>query len=140
MGHRPSDLDVKLVVATTGVEIPQQNELLTLANGTTYFAELGGSETGLSGVFWSWSTALVAAITYESTNLPPSDASVFVAAGRLWFPETGPGTLSIPGGAASCNMQHFADFGARRMRAKIVVTTGGAAQLRGRCHFKTAGG
>lgn len=138
MGMRPKDQDAVLWTAA-GVQVPSSNDLLTLANATTYFAEMGGAEAGLSGVFWSWDTLLVAAITYESTNFPLSEASVFVAAGRLWFPETGPGTLSIAGGSAGCNTQHFSNFGARRMRAKIAVTTGGAAQLRGRCHFKTGG-
>ena len=140
MGQILRDLDVKLITAA-GVEVPQQNGLLTLANGTTYYAELGGAAgAGLSAVQWCWDTALVAAITYESTNLPPADASTFAAAGALWYPEPGPGTTSIPGGSAGTVVQHLADFGARRMRAKIVVTTGGAAQLRGRMHFKTAEG
>lgn len=139
MGHRPDDFDVKLISAA-GSEIPPQNGLLNVDNATTYYAELGGSEGGLSGIQWSWGSTIVAAITYESTNLPRGDASTFVAAGALWYPETGPGTLSIPGGSAGTQMQHFSNFGARRMRAKIVVTTGGTAQIRGRGHFKTSGG
>ncbi len=131
----PNDKDVQFYTAA-GAEIRQESGLLTLANATTYYAEVGGPGTGLSSVQWAWAAALVATITYESTNLPGGEASVFVAAGALWFPETGPGTLTIPGGSASTVMHHFNTFGARRMRAKIVVTTGGTAQLRGRAHSK----
>ena len=132
--------DVQLFVETTGATVGPRNGMLTLANATTYYAEIGPSGCDLVGMFWSWDTLLVAAITYESTNLPVEDASVYVAAGRLWYPETGAGTLSIPGGSASCNMQHFANFSGRRLRAKIAVTTGGTAQLRGRAHLKSRGG
>lgn len=139
-GSPPQDNDLSLYVLTTGVEVPRRNGWLTLANATTYFFEVPASSTGLLSVFESWDTALVAALTFESTNLPMEDASVFVAAGKLWFPETGPGTLSIAGGSAGCNMHHFADFCARRMRGKLVVTTGGAAQWRVRPHLKAVGG
>ena len=135
MTQLPRDVDLVLWTAA-GVVIPPGTDLLNVADATTYYAEVGGAEAGLSGVQWSWGATLVASITYESTNYPPSQAVIFVAAGALWYPEAGVPALVIPGGSSSTQMQHFADFGARRMRAKIVVTTGGTAQLRGRPHFK----
>ncbi len=135
----PKNTDVTLYSAA-GVELNgNRNALLTVASSTTYYAELtGAGNVGLSAMQWCWAATIAAAITYESTNLPMADATTFVAAGALWFPETGVTTLTIAGGSAGTNMAHFVNYGARRMRAKIVVTTGGAEQIRGRAHFKAA--
>lgn len=135
MGQRSHDFDVKLITAA-GVDVPQINGMVTLVDATTYYAEIGGGEAGLSAMQWIAGALLVAAITYESTNLRQAELSTFAAAASGWFPEAASGTTSFAA-AAAVTMQHFSDFGARRMRAKIVVTTGGAAQLRGRPHFKT---
>lgn len=138
MSFRPRDVDLTLFTAA-GVQVPNTaNKWLTLASGTTYYAEVGGAETHLISVMYSWNSTIVAAITVEATNFSPEDAPTWVAAGNLWALESGPGVITIPGGTTSAQMDHYMNYGGRRMRLKIVVTTGGVGQLRIRPHFKGA--
>lgn len=124
-----------ILVSAAGNALARQNGLLTVANSTTYYAELGGASAGHVAMQWSWGSSLVASITYETTNYSLTEASIYAAAGSLWYPEAVT-ALTIAGGTAGTHMQHLVDFCARRIRAKIVVTTGGTAQLRGRSHRK----
>jgi hypothetical protein len=133
---RVNDFDVTLY-KSDGTIVPQGNHLLTLTNGTTYYAEIaGGGEGSVSAWQWIWAATIVADISYESTNLSNQEITVFAAASAGWSAESTSLDLNIPGGAAGSHMEHMSNFGARRLRAKIVVTTGGTAQLRGRCHVK----
>lgn len=133
---RVSDFDVTLYKSDGTIQ-PQKNALLDLASGTTYYAEIAGSGEGSVGSWqWIWAATIVADITYESTNLSNQEITTFAAASAGWSAESSSMDLNIPGGAAGSHMEHMSNFGARRLRAKIVVTTGGTGQLRGRCHVK----
>ncbi len=104
---------------------------VTLANSTTYYADIGDPDRSMSSVMWRWASALVALITYERANFP--DSEIYAAAGVKWVP-TGITAISAPGGSPGVAMSDFANQNAGKMRAKIVVTTG--AKLRGRPHHK----
>ncbi len=133
---RVSDFDVTLITAA-GVLLPQKNALVTVVDATTYYAEIAGTGEGtVSSWQWIWAATLVADITYESTNLSNQELATAAAASAGWSAESTSLDLGIPGGAAGSHMEHMSNFGARRLRAKVVVTTGGTAQLRGRCHVK----
>lgn len=140
MAALPRDTDVTLYSAA-GVELNgNRNALLTVANSTTYYAEISVPDSGMFAIQWRWGSTIVATITYEATNLKSSEASTYVAAGALWDPLTSSGNpigeLAIAGGTAGTWVQQWANFGAKRMRAKIVVNTGGTAQIAGRAHYK----
>ena len=131
MAHWPRDSDVTWYTSA-GVLVPNTaNKPITFAAGT-YYADLSGSEGTVSSLQLSWDALLAAVSTIESTNFPASEASTFAAATDLWFPEGG--TVTILAGSASTNMQHLAAGGARRLRAKLVVTVQGT--LRARSHHK----
>lgn len=102
----------------------------------TYYAELGvdtGKTAwhGLASMHWIWNGALVATITIEATGL--HDVKVTDAAASGWVPLTAIATVS-PAASASQDLASWADVGYPRLRAKVVVGTGGV--LRGSYHTK----
>ena len=130
------DFDFTLF-ASDGTQLPQKNALLTVADGITYYAEIAGAGDGSVMAWqWMWADTVVADITYESTNLSGPELSVFAPATNVWSAESAALDLNIPGGAEGSHMEHLSNFGARRLRAKIVVTTGGTGQIRGRGQVK----
>ena len=108
----------------------------TLATGITYYAELGlalNEWIRQSSMHWQWSDAtLVAAITVEASNMYAASLTG-AAATAGWVPLAAIATVS-PAGAASQDISSWGDVGYGRLRAKIVVTTGG--RLRGSFHAK----
>jgi hypothetical protein len=110
----------------------------TLANGTTYYAELGLNNTewaSIGSMHWDWNAALVATITVEATN--HYDVSLHTAVGARWIDIAAIADVT-PTASASQNLTSWTDIGYGRMRAKVVVTTGGT--LRGAFHVKKKGG
>lgn len=129
MGQTPATDDV-VFFSAAGVQLAKGAPLVA---GTTYYAGLGGNNMRLLSPQWKWDAALIATITYETSNFP--DVPIYAAAASGWCPEPAIATLTIPGGAAGVDMEHIDDIGSQRMRAQIVVgATGGA--LRGRVHHK----
>lgn len=105
----------------------------TLADATTYYAEFEDVKSrALVSVHWKYSAALVAAITIEASNRYPDEVSAYAAVGSGWA--TTSATTVSPAASAGETVAHYADFNAARLRAKIVVTTGGT--LRGDTHVK----
>lgn len=114
----------------------------TLANSTTYYCDLlvvpngvptvVGNEALLVTVHWRWNAALVAAITYELSNFPDAALNAAASTGPNWQ-DSGSAAVS-PASAASGVVAVINNEGATRMRAKVVVTTGG--KLRGRPSYK----
>ena len=99
----------------------------------TYYAELADAvdERSKLSVQWTYSAALVAAITIEATNDP--DLSLFDTSTTAGWATTSATTVS-PAASAGTALQHYADYMAGRARAKIFVTTGGT--LKGHEHSK----
>jgi hypothetical protein len=109
----------------------------TLAIGT-YYAELGLNNTewaSIGSMHWDWNAALVATITAEATN--HYDVTLHTATGARWLDIAGI-TDVTPAASASQDISSWADIGYGRMRAKVVVGTGGT--LRGAFHVKKKGG
>lgn len=106
----------------------------TLAAGT-YYAELFDDvdDRSVMSIHWSWDANLVATITLEASNRSPRETSSWASSG---WAATSATTVS-PAASASEVMFFGADYGAARMRAKIVVGTQGA--LRGVEHSKARG-
>ena len=122
------------------------------------------SQTTLTGVQLFWAAAVAATITVESTNFPKNlggdysgrggiDVSDFTNTTGLWLQENA-STAQVPvaganntvtamtvtaGGtnAGGC-MFHIGNFGARRLRIKLVTTVGGL--IRCNVHGKDGGG
>lgn len=129
----PAPADV-VFISDAGVRLVGTAAGSTLVAATTYYAELPGlQDAPRTSMQWSWDATIALTITYETTNF--HGASIFAAAGNIWYPETGIATLTVVAGTAGTNLAHFADNIARRMRAKVVVgATGGV--LRGRNNNK----
>lgn len=128
--------DLRFQHSTTGAIVENTAGVATLANATTYYAELGlGTQEwmGLSSIHWKYDGTIVAAITVEGTNFP--EAGLTDAAATSWVPITAIATVS-PAAVAGQALSSWADAGYGRMRAKVVVTTGGT--LRGSFHSKKA--
>lgn len=99
----------------------------------TYYAELADAtdERSKLSVQWTYSAALVAAITLEATNR--NDLDLWDTSATAGWATTSATAVS-PAASAGTSLQHYADFIAGRARAKIVVTTGGT--LMGHEHSK----
>lgn len=129
---------------------------LTLANATTYFVSLQAmpQDSPYLGVHLKWDAALVAEITFESTEFPAfllgspsvvdvSDQSVVNGEWLQHEPVTVAGdvpivggtetnlTITVPGGTVGGARVDLGNLGALRMRVKIVVTTGGNLRVAG---------
>lgn len=116
-------------------QTPTDTGVFTLANATTYYAELFDDVHDRTGhsIHWDYSATLVATITIEGSNRPRTEVTSYSATG--WFP-TSATTVSPAASAAEVGFQG-ADYMGARVRAKIVVTTGGT--LRGDEHSKARG-
>lgn len=103
--------------------------VFTLADATTYYAELTEYVDGRSGfsMHYKYNAALVAAITVEASNRPHSEVNAYAAVGSGWA-TTSAATVS-PAASAGETVAHYADFFAGRARIKIDVTTGGTLRL-----------
>lgn len=115
-------------------QTPDDTGTFTLV-ADTYFIEFFDDieDRPVMSVHWKWNAALVATITIEASNDP--DASISAATGTGWA-TTGATTVS-PAASASEVIAHYADYAALRMRAKVVVGTGGT--LKGIEHSKLRG-
>lgn len=118
-------------------------------------------ETGLASMHLAWSAALAAVITFETSNFPrhangrdqgigaPESVAPYDETGGYWIPEDPAGAevftdgsgnsasgidVTAGGSAAGGALIHVGNLGARRVRSKLVVTTGGT--LRARPHGK----
>lgn len=99
----------------------------------TYYAELAEfvDERSKLSVQWTYDSALVATITIEATNR--DDLTIYDTSATAGWATTSATAVS-PAASAGTALQHYADFVAARVRAKIVVATGGT--LMGHEHSK----
>lgn len=124
----------------------------TLTNGVTYYAEAGGDAALIQSIQIDWDASAILTITVEDTDWKvgtgTGQATTSQAAGRAWCPEN-PSTgfvgvsggsavgltVTVAGGNAGTCLFHLGNFGAQRVRAKIVVGgTGG--NVNARAHAK----
>lgn len=112
-----------------GTKLTPSSNVFTLADATTYYAELTEYVDGRSGfsMHYKYNAALVAAITVEASNRPRSEVEPYDAVGSGWA-TTSAATVS-PAASAGETVAHYADFFAGRARIKIDVTTGGTLRL-----------
>lgn len=127
---------------------PAYTGYTTLVSGKTYHAEIGFNKDfggggqggkfewhGLGSMHWKWDATLVATITIEGTNFKEKDVTDALADG--WVDVAAITDVTPAASAAqSLNTSEWKDLGYGRLRAKIVVTTGG--KLRGSFHSKAA--
>lgn len=126
---------------TNSTNVPLVNDSsnkATLADNTTYYAELGLNLLewcGLASLQWDWAS-LVATITVEATN--HYDAPLTEATGARWIDIAAIPDV-VPAGTSQ-DISSWADAGYGRMRAKIVVGAGAGdgGTLRGAFHAKKA--
>lgn len=112
-----------------GVKQTPTSNVFTLADSTTYYAELtefDDARTAFS-LHYKYNAALVAAITIEASNRDFADATAYAAVGSGWA--TTSATTVSPAASAGETVAHYADFLAARARIKIVVTTGGTLRI-----------
>ena len=117
-------------------QTPSDVGVYTLADATTYYAEMFDDlmDRPLASIHWQWNAALVAVITIDGSNFSTTDATPYATAG--WVATAAPSVSAT----ASANevLADYANISFARMRAKIVVTTGGT--LKAVEHAKLAGG
>jgi len=110
--------------------------------------------TGLTAVHLAWNAALAATITFESCNFPQKIGAQRIgqtdvadndanASAANWIQENPTVTLQVVGTGNSASnlvitaggtnfggtMVHLGNLGSRRVRAKVVVTTGGTLRV-----------
>ena len=112
-----------------GVKQTPTSNVFTLADATTYYAELTEFDDarGTFSLHYKYNAALVAAITLEASNRDYADATAYAAVGSGWA--TTSATTVSPAASADETVAHYADFMAARARIKIVVTTGGTLRI-----------
>jgi hypothetical protein len=135
-------LIASLYSAAGVVQTPDTNGVYTLANNTTYYAEIFDGLAPPDAIFtkgwsvhWEHGASLTADITVEASNRPSNLVTPFASSG--WAPTATP-TISVAASAGE-KMQHHADFMAARARAKIAVGPTGGGTLRGWEHGKEWG-
>ena len=112
-----------------GVKQTPTANVFTLADATTYYAELTEFVEGRSmfSLHYLYNAALVAAITLEASNRPRDEVNAYAAVGSGWA--TTSATTVSPAASAGETVAHYADYLAARVRIKIVVTTGGTLRI-----------
>ena len=124
----------------------------TLANGTTYFFVLDKSGSPVDSVHLQWAAAVAATFTVEASCYPklvggnpmaPADVTDFSTTTGEWIqlnpstayvPVVGTGnsvtslTITAGGTNAGAAWIDLGNLGARRVRIKVVVTTGGVVR------------
>jgi hypothetical protein len=114
----------------SAIEQPSDIVNQSLSIGTHYLG-IGGDASLVHSVHWKWDGTIQATITYESSNLP--DVAITSTTAGDWIDEADITDTSITGVAGGA-MIHIGNCGARRLRAKVVVTVAG--RLRGCQHGK----
>lgn len=107
----------------------------TLVAGT-YYAELNPNIQqwcGLHSIHWVWNGALIATITIDGTNFYNADILGATGTTARWVDISAITDLT-PAASASQDLSSWADVGYGRLRAKVVVSTGGV--LAGSFHSK----
>ncbi len=145
--------DAVAVQSASVQTLPNENGFCPVAVGTWFFA-LGGEASPLTSCHLRWDAALVGTITLWDANLPPYktdmgngtvDISLFDVSAGAWVQENpttayvgispaGAGTatnltIAIPGGTAGGAMIHMGNFGAKRARIQLVVSTAGLIRV-----------
>lgn len=124
--------------------LPMAAGRATLASSTTYYWLLGGESAPLESVHIRWDAVLNAIFTVEDCNMPIGDVADLSTTAGDWIPEN-PTTAYVGIVASSCTvsnltitvalttaggaMINFGNSGARRLRLKCVVTTGGVVTV-----------
>lgn len=149
MAQQPKGATPELIAftETTGVKVPfVATSGMTLANSTNYYLSLGGQSAPLESLHVKWDATITLTLTIWSSNF--DDVLVYTNTAGEWIQEnpstayvgvTG-GTVSsltvtVAGGSAGGCVIHLGNFGARRLKAKVAVTTGG--NLRAAVHGKS---
>src|SRR5262245_54090819 len=151
--NSPQSDNLNAQTATTGVVVTAvrsgASKGCTLANATTYYFALGiAPGASQLSAHLMWASAVVATFTLECSNFPASGASATdvtdysTTAGEwqqfnspsAYVPTSGTGNTSVGatvtagGTAAGSAFYDMSLVGARRMRIKVVVTTGGVVR------------
>lgn len=127
--------------ATPAVRVDEVG-FYTLANSITYYVEIGCRSSTYQSAHFQWSAPVVAVITFWGTNDGVNEAALTSTEDGDWLqwnPVTAAGDVPVTGGSVSnltvttsakggvlVNLSAVA-FG--RLRARIVVTTGGAMRV-----------
>lgn len=129
---------IDILYSAAGVKQTSEDGVYTLAASTTYYAELVDQvdQASILSCQWTYGATLIAEITIEATNR--RDLSTFDGSATAGWAATGAPAVSAAG-APGTVLPHYADFGAMRARAKIVVAGGGGGTLRGDEHSKGGG-
>jgi hypothetical protein len=161
--NTPKSDNLDAYVVTTGVKVEAARAAAakgcTLANSTTYYFPIGGSETefpggaGLLSIHLQWAAAVAAVFTLEVSDFPAkvggtaagaSDVTDYSAVAGEWLqvnpstayvPVTGTGnsvssaTVTAGGTNAGGALLDVSALGSRRVRIKAVVTTGGVVRV-----------
>ncbi len=130
----------------TAIESPTYAHNGLQAIATSYYG-LGGDESLIQHATISWDSALIATITFWSTDFPEFDAPLSSTDARHWAqenPPTGytavspvgaattatPLVIVIPGGTAGCASVGIGNIGSKRLRCRVVCTQAGQLAIR----------
>lgn len=94
-----------------------------MANGVTYYGEFVNFTSPYQSTHLIWDAAVVATVTWESSNDPTAEAYTLASTGK-WVDEADIADVAINLAAGGDVMQH-ASWSAARGRVKVAVTTGG---------------
>ena len=150
--------DVNALTITSGNVVTSAPGVGCTLGVNTYYFAVGGmlaptpSQTSIVAVQLKWDANVVATITVEETNFPqfigggisgPPDVTDYDSATGNWvndnpttayLPNTVTGvsvsnaTVTVAGGTAGSAIWHIGNLGTRRVRMKIVLTTGGVVR------------
>ena len=144
--------DLPAYLETTGTVQPVGSDgYLTLATGTFYVPIGGARGALLESIQLVCNAAIALTATIETCNMPrdpiqgPAAVADFEATAATNWVKENPTTVYVAtggsgwvwtlltgvftAGAVGSSMIHLGNFGARRMRAKLVVTTGGKIRI-----------
>lgn len=135
----------ELVAATTGTPAPEAAlGYYTLANSTTYYAEVGDETAPWISLHLQWDATITATITFEGCDVGDRVVRLISTTSGDWLQEnpstavvpiTGTGasvsnmTITLAGGGVGGATLNLVDIAHRRLRVKVVVTTGGALRI-----------
>lgn len=148
---RRNDLNnLDALVAVTGALVlaadTDGSKGVTLANSTTYYVPVPPELAAypLASVHLVWAAAVAATITLEVSDLPAAEAGDASETAGHWCPYNPTGsyvpvvgsgnsaadaTVTAGGSAAGAAFFGVSEISARRLRIKIVVTTGGLVRI-----------
>lgn len=120
MSKRPAGSRLQFFVETTGDRLDADTNM---SDGVTYYAEFVDLVGPYQSTHLIWDAAVVAAVTWESSNDPTATTYDLASTGK-WIDEADIADVAINLAAGGDMMQH-SSWAAARGRVKVAVTTGG---------------